>query len=176
MWQGVKGHPLAPWWPQGLRSSLGLHLPALFPVPSGGGGCTFVLPSLGSSFMVPPQKGASLQMESAVQGGSTPLCPSLLHFLPPPPRPNWQNLFLKCTLGVDITMKNLQWTRMPHPKNGPRDLSPASQLASPSAYASPLYLFPLSSFPPSPSSHPFRCALLTSAQVSINRGCWGGGC
>lgn len=33
VWQGVKGHPLAPWWPQGLRSSLGLHLPALFLFP-----------------------------------------------------------------------------------------------------------------------------------------------
>lgn len=66
---------------------------------------------------------------------------------------NWQNA-QKCTLGVAVTMGNLQRTLMPHPENGLLDLSSGS--ASPSPYASPLSLTPPASSPRSPPPLPQR--------------------
>lgn len=148
-----RGHPLAPRWLRVLRSSLGSHLPASFPAPSGRVGAHLPHPAWAVLSRSGHKKEQRLRRRP-------PLRMALLHspLIAPssssPPPTNWQNSCLKCTLGVDITMKNLQRTRrMPHRENGPLDLSPSNQSASPSPYPLPLHLFLpalLSSSPPPP--------------------------
>lgn len=92
-------------------------------------------------------------------GGLYSMSPSLLPLPPPPPATNWQNP-LKCSLDADITMKNLQRTRMPHPENGPLDLSPCSQSASPSPYP---HSATFSRLPSSPPPFPMRRTNLGSS-------------
>lgn len=129
------GHPLTS---RGVSDPLWALLPAsLLPAPSGRPGVTWSRPTQAVLFQFDHIKEYLLGWRPC----SFPwgrMKRTLLHVpltAPIPSSPsatNWQNPSLKCSLDADITMKNLQRTRMPHPENGPLDLSPSSQSASPS--------------------------------------------
>ena len=125
------GAPLALQWPRGLQFFPSCYLPASFPAPGSAEGRHPSCPA----WAVPSQSRHIKEQRLRLRKKLNPLragvgC-SYTHAphcscFPLPPPTNWQNPSLKCTLGVDITMKNLQRTCMPHPGNGPLDLSPSS--------------------------------------------------